>query len=329
MSKQMVFSGLWAGLVFSSLVSAASAQSPFATQVIQFNQGTGGGLFDPSKILGGPTGEGLSAGSTDVLTLGEAGSAVLGFEVVITDGPGADLIVFENGFVFGAGSVFAELLYVEVSTDGAQFARFPTAYSGPGTPMGSCRGLGGGLPVLSNVQTNSISPFDAVVSWGEAFDLADLSGHALVVGGQVDLTQIHFVRLVDVPIGDSDANGNLLPAAGGADVDAVAVVNSNLSGVATAPVCDLSLNGSNQVVLRVGDPQGFFDLDLASLAASINLSPVSVGSLLPLFTVTGFDGNVLELTSGPLTGTGLVAALALSASDLGGQRSTDQLMLQD
>ena len=87
------------------LISQASGQSRFATQVVQFNQGGGGGLFDPSLILGGPQGGGLSAGSLDVLSLGTGGDVTLAFEVTITNGPGADLIVFENAFAAGSGAV--------------------------------------------------------------------------------------------------------------------------------------------------------------------------------------------------------------------------------
>src|SRR5262245_13674551 len=181
------------------LAPPARAQSPFATQVVSFQQGTGGGIFVTQNILGGPLGGGLGAGSLDVLTLGEGGNVVLGFDVALRDGPGADLAVFENGFQFGAGNVFAEVAFVEVSTNGADFARFPSDYGPPaggGTPIGTWEGLAGGTPVVANVSTDPDSPFDPVTAGGEAFDFADLASDPLVVGGQVDLQGIHFVRLV-------------------------------------------------------------------------------------------------------------------------------------
>ncbi len=58
----------------------------------------------------------------------QPGSITLGFGAnKIVNGPGADFAVFENGFQFPSGnSLFAELAYVEVSSDGTDFARFPS-----------------------------------------------------------------------------------------------------------------------------------------------------------------------------------------------------------
>ena len=102
------------------------------------------------------------------------GSVTLGFDVTIVDGPGADLIVFENGFAAG-GEVFAEVVLVEVSTNGVDFARFTARYTGPAGPLGafetvpygSYRGLGGAMPVLANVDANPIDPFDPVGAGGD------------------------------------------------------------------------------------------------------------------------------------------------------------------
>src|SRR6187549_3614475 len=104
----------------AALCGSLSAQSPFATSVVSFQQGTGSGIFVQQNILGGPLGAGFSNGSLDVLTLGEGGSVVLGFAVAIQDRPGADFSVFENGFG-GSFGVFAEIAFVEVSTDGVSF----------------------------------------------------------------------------------------------------------------------------------------------------------------------------------------------------------------
>src|SRR5262249_35830062 len=151
---------------------------------------------------------------------------------------------FENGFQFGAGNVFAEVAFVEVSTNGADFARFPSHYGPPaggGTPIGTYGGLAGGTPLLANVSTNPDSPFDPVTSGGEAFDFADLASDPLVVGGQVDLQQVRFVQLVDVVPGNTDTGGTLIGgASGGPDFDAVAALHHDQQP-AGSPVCDLSL----------------------------------------------------------------------------------------
>jgi hypothetical protein len=307
----------------------AWAQSPFATSVVQFQQGTGGGIFVPANALGGPQGAGLGAGSLHVLTLGEGGSVTLGFDVTLVDGPGADLTVFENGFVIaGTSQVFAEILHVEVSSDGVQFARFPAHYQGPGTPMGALRGLAGGLPVLANVLAGGVNPLDPVVSGGEAFDLADLAQDPGVRAGAVDLQAIHFVRLVDVLPGEVDGAGTPLPALGGSDVDAVAVLNSATSSSASQPVCDLWIDDQDRLHWLLGDPDGLLTLDFSSVRASLDLAAFPASALLPVFQVQALTPEEVHFVSQPLTGSGIVAALGLGVQDVDGHASADQAMVQ-
>jgi hypothetical protein len=320
--------GLTAGiLVFCA--PALRAQSAFATSVVDFQQGAGGGVFEQANVLGGPQGGGLGGGSLHVLTLGDGGRVTLGFDVAIVDGPGADLTVFENGFLIGGEQVFAEILFVEVSTDDATYARFPAKVGGSGTEMGAFRGLSGGLPVLANVVTNPIDPLDPVVSGGEAFDLADLAGHPDVLSGAVDLGAIHYVRLVDVLPGDVDSSGAPLPGSGGADVDAVAVLNADATASAGQPFCDLWIDDLERLHLVVGDPDGFFTLDLASARASIDLTPVPLHVLLSVFTLDSASPTELHLVTPPLAGAGFTAPLAVSVADLDGHRSADQAMVQN
>jgi len=310
------------------IAPSAGAQSLHATSIVDINKGSGGGIFTQANILGGPQGAGFDAGSLEVLSLGEAGDVTLGFDVVITDGPGADFTVFENGFAVGSSAVFAEIVYVEVSTDGLNFARFAPSYVGSGSAMGSFAGLAGGLPVLANVVTNSISPFDPVVSGGEAFDLADLVTVPEVTLGLVDLAAIHFVRLVDVGAADVDANGMLLGGNGGADIDAVTVLNSNLDDLTTKPRCDLAFDSSGRVRLTLGDPQGLADLNLATLHASLNLFEVPLTNILHLFTIASVTPTEIVLVTPPVPGSGLISAFGVSVEDWAGTRSGDQLMIQ-
>jgi hypothetical protein len=310
------------------LAASAAAQSHFATSVVQFNQGSGGGIFTQANILGAPQGGGLGGGSLHVLTLGEGGSVTLGFDVAIVDGPGADFTTFENGFVFGAGSVFSEVAFVEVSTDGVSFARFPSKYAGSGTNMGAQRALCGGMPVVANALTNTVSAFDPSVSGGEAFDLADLANEPSVIAGDVLLSDVHFVRLVDCAAGSTDAFGTPLAAAGGADIDAVAVINSDVNARANEPTCELFLDAQNRVNLVLGDPNGVFDIDFSTLHASWNLSALPLDVLIQTFQVVSFAPNEIVLRSPSLNGSGILAAFAVALKDFGGQPSADQLMLQ-
>ena len=328
-------------LALAALDAGARAQgSSFATQVAAFSPGPGGSAA-AANALGGPTGEGPGSGSTDVVSLGAGGSLTLGFDVVIADGPGTDLVVFENGLVFG-GEVFSEVAFVEVSSDGAAFARFPSRYAGPATglpgftaPFGTYSGLTGGMPVIANVVSNNVSPFDPVVSGGEAFDLAALASHPAVVAGTVDLGAIRWVRIVDAPNGQAqDSSGNTIydndfSPTDSADVDAVAVVHHQGDLGAGGPHVDLSLDALGHLVLRITDPSGAADLDRATLQASWNLAPLSARRLRELLPVATPVANGIELRSAaPVAGSGLFGVFAASIRDHAGTLSSDQLAVQ-
>ncbi|MGB7159675.1 MAG: PEP-CTERM sorting domain-containing protein [Tepidisphaeraceae bacterium] len=234
-----------------ALVALAGVASPteaaqfFATSVQSTAVGgsQSGSFANPALVLGGPQGD--PGGVQHVYNTGVGGSITLGFDDgptqrAIVNGAGADFIVFENPFNVGS-NVFAELVYVEVSTNGADFARFPVISNTPSAPgpfgvinPSNVAGFGGVHPVAANVVTNAISPFDPAVAGGDAFDLAALAAHPLVVAGTVDLEQIRYLRLVDVignglsfdnqatphAIFDPTGSGN-----NGADLDAVSVIN--------------------------------------------------------------------------------------------------------
>ena len=135
----------------------------------------------------------------DVFSLGDGGQITLSFANGFGDGPGDDFAVFENGF-FAPGGMFTELAFVEVSSNGSDFARFPSA-SLRATPVESQQGV----DPAQYQQLAGNHPLHR----GTGFDLADLAGNPLVIGGQVELDDIRQVRLVDV-IG----NGSTLDAAG-------------------------------------------------------------------------------------------------------------------
>ena len=140
----------------------------------------------------------------DVVSLGDGGEITMIFNPPITNGPGADFAVFENGFP-AAGYLFAELAFVEVSTDGSSFARFPSV-SLTQDPVDGF----GSLDPEDVYNLAGKHPGGLVYECqGTPFDLSELSGHPLVTGGQVTLSEIRYVRVVDV-IGDGttfdDAN---------------------------------------------------------------------------------------------------------------------------
>jgi hypothetical protein len=307
-------------------------------------QGTGGGNFDQNNILGGPQGGGFNNGALHVLSLGIGGRVTLGFDVTITDGPGADLTVFENGFVFSGGT-FSEVAFVEVSTDGVNFARFPTRYAGLAgpqapfgvQPFGTFSGLTGGLPGLANVFTNAIDPFDPVGSGGESFDLAELTAHPLVVAGTLDLAAIHFVRIVDVIAGvDVDSFGVPIEdngGASGADIDAVAVIQHVGNQRPTAPGVDLFQDSQGFLHCVVRDVNGLQDLDLASLRMSLDLVELPFFHMRRYFRMQSNSLTELHLISlvpvpGAPAGAIPKGVLAVSVRDLAGDLSGDQIALQ-
>lgn len=197
----------------------------WANEVVDFVRGPQD-YADPSGPLasfGLPTdclGENGSA-----VSLGDGGSITLGFPASIENGPGPDFIVFENAFAFG-GTVFAELAFVEVSTDGVNFVRMP-AISRIDRELGAFDGIS--ADETYNLAGNFVG--------GTGFDLDDILQSPAVLAGDVDPDFINYVRVVDV-IGDCanassfDDTGNAVCdpyptafASGGFDLTGVAIMN--------------------------------------------------------------------------------------------------------
>jgi hypothetical protein len=330
-------------LACALLATPASGASPsrFATSVVSYNPGPGASLTDPTRALGGPRGAGGGSGSLDVVSLGVDGTLTLGFDVTIADGPGADLVVSENGFFVGP-DVFSEVMFVEVSTDGVTFARFPNNYGLPpgslppfgGAPIGAYRGLAGGIPVFANVDTNTIDPFNPVESGGEAFDLVELANDPAVLSGAVDLNAIHFVRLHDVVAGSSDdSDGDKIYDNGGdngnADLDSVAVIHYVGEPGSSRPVVDLSFDAAGFLVMEFADPDGIGDFKPSTIRASVSTVEFPFAALLPAFKVDVATSTRVVLKSiVPLTGTGFLASFAVSAQDYAGLQAADEVIVQ-
>jgi len=182
---------------------------------------------DPTKALGPATGQ-----SFDVVSLGELerkeidqglppGSITLAFgPAAIRNGKGYDFAVFENAFISqfttqmgsAQGQMLAELAYVEVSTNGRDFVRFPGVSRTPG-PVGPY-----GTIAISNIHNLAGKhPNANGLCTGTPFDLEDLADLPRVRAGIVDLNDIRYVRLVDVPGSGhffDEAAGQIDPATG-------------------------------------------------------------------------------------------------------------------
>jgi len=168
----------------------------------------------PERALGPATGA-----WDDAVSLGNGGSLSLVFDEPIALHPGIDFAVFENGFA----SAFLELAFVEVSSDGVSYARFPTL-SIQHTPVAA----------YGTVDAREVLGLAGRYAggYGTGFDLAALVDDPMVVTALVDLSAVRFVRIVDL-VGDgltTDSFGAPLydptPTFGSAgfDLEAIGVV---------------------------------------------------------------------------------------------------------
>lgn len=176
---------------------------------------------DSTKAIG-------KADGTGVVSLGDAGYAILTFTAPIEDGPGFDFAVFENSF----NGTFLELGFVEVSSDGINFFRFSSA-----------------CLLQDSIQYDNAAVMDCskinnlagkyLVNYGTPFDLSELSG----IPG-LDIHHITHVKIIDV-VGSInpqyaryDSYGHIINdpyptpyPSGGFDLDAVGVIHQNLTFV--------------------------------------------------------------------------------------------------
>ena len=206
----------WASSV-QSITRGPQNISSFGSPLVTFG--------DPTEALGPAEGN-----SFNVVSLGDGGQITLAFPHGIRNGAGADFAVFENGITDN----FLELGFVEVSSDGLHFFRFPSvSLTSTATQVGTF---------------GSIDPTDIYdlagkyrQGFGTPFDLEELKG----VSPFLDVNNVQRVRVVDVvgsinpAYGTRDSLGNLVNdpfttdfSTGGFDLDGIGVINS-----APEPAC--------------------------------------------------------------------------------------------
>ena len=239
----------------------------------------GSGFGIPGLLLCVP------GGSLHVVTLGVQGSVTASFDFPITDGPGTDFVAWENGFVSG-GVVFGELGFVEVSTNGVDFARFPNQYFGPPGPIGAFGGLpAGSVKNIAGLGLRVVPPTvdgyaNPALAGGDPFDLQDLAADPLVVAGTVVLSAINYVRIVDI-LGDGttlDSLGAPIydPTGGTAssDWDAIAVVNNTANQDANRPAITVSFDADDPPAHAFGERCQRLDDDHGRLAFDVQRCPL-------------------------------------------------------
>ena len=163
-----------------------------------------------------------------VISLGDSGIAILQFDNPISDKEGPDFCVFENGFTLGnaQSDSHMELAFVEVSSDGIHYVRFPS------------QSLIDTTIQLGNFDVSNASKVDGLAGkyisgFGTPFDL-----NVFAALSSINIGKITHVKLIDV-VGNKDAqypsrdkNGRKIIdpwptpfASSGFDLDAVGVMN--------------------------------------------------------------------------------------------------------
>lgn len=220
-------------LVASGCAPAALDPSTpvLADRVVDAPGASDAAFGDPALAANGVQGGGLIAGSVDVYSLGyeERPYVVLGWTGArVTNGPGADLVVFENAFrtTWAADEWFMDPAVVEVSLDGATWVAFPydylaadeTSYS---PHVEDWEGFAGVTPVLYD-SDDAIDAFDPLAG-GDAFDLDELGAEG--TAGEIRRDGFRFVRITSAAIVVNDDTGEVFPherISNGADIDGVA-----------------------------------------------------------------------------------------------------------
>ena len=184
--------------------------------------GMAGTGWPASNVIGYPE------GTMGVTCLGDGGMATVTFASPICNREGPDFAVFENGFenAQAPGYWFLELGFVEVSSDGENFFRFP-AYSNTQTETQL-----GGMGCIDPSQIHNLaSKYGAM--YGTPFELDEVPDDPLL-----DKDHITHVRIVDVvgcidpQYATYDCQGHPVNdpwptafASGGMDLDAVGVIH--------------------------------------------------------------------------------------------------------
>jgi hypothetical protein len=172
---------------------------------------------DSSMVIGQPAVNG-------VVSLGDGGSAICTFQYPIKNGTGYDFAVFENSF----DDTFLELAFVEVSSDGINFVRFPSHSLTDTTTQTGTFGLTDATKI-----NNLAGKYRG--SYGTPFDLQELATNP-----NLNINSITHIKIIDVvgsvnkTYAKRDSYNNMIndpwPTPfpnGGFDLDAIGVINQN------------------------------------------------------------------------------------------------------
>lgn len=168
------------------------------------------------------------SGTGGVVSLGDGGSAVLTFTAPIKNGSGADFAIFENSF----DGQFLELAFVEVSSDGINFFRFPAHSLTQNTTQ-----LDNNANMNATYIHNLAGKYRA--QYGTPFDLDDVDGTP-----GLDVNNITHVKIIDVvgsinpTYGTYDDDNNIINdpfptpfPTSGFDLDAIGIIHQQPTNI--------------------------------------------------------------------------------------------------
>ncbi len=190
----------------------------------------------------------LDAANNAAVSLGDKGQITCYFDVPLANGLGWDFAVFENSF----DDAFLELAFVEVSSNGADFVRFPAV---------SYTSTEEQISTFGTIDATHINLLAGKYrgGFGVPFDLEVLKSNS-----KLDVNHVVAVRIVDVvgcvqtAFASFDSNGNTINdpwptpfETGGFDLDAIGVIhnqnNTSINEMVSALQLNLFPNPANDV----------------------------------------------------------------------------------
>lgn len=264
----------------------------FPTMVTDFSRGLKDIAIPDSGYVGhGDSTDALGAINNSVVSLGDNGSITLALDpfYVVSNGNGPDFAVFENAFSKG----YLELAFVEVSSDGTNFVRFPsTSLTQTATQVGG----------FDNTDAKNIHNLAGKypANYGTPFDLDELKDNTVI-----NINEITHIRIVDVvgsinpQFGSKDSKGNIInePYAtafnsGGFDLDGIGVINYTLLSPTFNKVAE------NNVLVYPTQTANFITIKSDELINAVSITNVGTGTSRPTIITSNNQVDVSTLNNG-------------------------------
>lgn len=252
---------------------------------------------DSNRATHGNTEDALGTADGKIISLGDGGVAAYTLDTAITDRDGYDFAIFENGFKAQEPpqNYFLELAFVEVSSDGQRFVRFPAV---------SETSVSAQISTFGQIDPKQIHNLAGkyTVNYGTPFDLSELSDSS-----GIDIENITHVRIIDVvgTISDTyarfDVHGNKINdpwptpfASGGFDLDALGIINrrevqTEVLGKTTSSAVKMFPNP-----VRSGNPITIKPFDLNVQEESLKIVLVNLSGKIVLEKALVLQQNAVE-----------------------------------